>query len=147
MVYFVFTIIAYLSMFVKYVRSKRNFAQNNNTSIFQIFIRSRFFIPVLLISTYLVFVIIPLIIAYVMMYNINNVRERKRILTIIFQMNTVLFPLSCTADVIIYIFLQQSVRQLLYEKMSCLKYLCVRMVVRPLSNADRPVEVMQMESL
>ena len=82
-----------------------------NASAWQLFRRSRFYIPVLLIVTFLVFFVVPDL-TYLFIGIIQNKRS-KLLLTICW----ICYAISNIIDAYIYIFVQKSVRKALFNKL------------------------------
>ena len=122
--YFIFSSITYCVMFMKYLKSKRIFQQPDSTSLSarKIFLRSRFFISVLLISSFLVLTVIPTLVcniwALTSPHTFRMTNEPARIFMIY---TNVSIRLTHTIDAVIYIFLQPRVRRLLIQKIFCRK--------------------------
>lgn len=109
--YLVIALISYAILFSKFVKSKRQFTNDeNHESLWTIFHNSKFYVSVLLIFSFLIFTIIPNLIQ--VGYTINNEDPSNG-----FGMYAIIsLNLSYTVDGIIFIFLQERVRKLLKEK-------------------------------
>lgn len=92
-------------------------ATNSRTSVssFKAFRQSRFYIPVLLVLTFILLVVVPDIINLV--YSIILHKESK----ILDRFLLICFQLSYLNDAIIYIFIQQQTRRILRRKMMKVK--------------------------
>ena len=110
-VYVLFAILTYTVMFLKFARSRRNTAPHS--SLFNIFINSRFFVSLLLISSFLLLTVIPTLIRSFMFLTGNRISKQ------IYLYVNVSARLSDFIDAIIYIFLQPDIRKLLLIKLSC----------------------------
>jgi hypothetical protein len=111
-IYGLFAIVTYTSMFLQYARSQRN-TNAPQSSLFNIFINSRFFVSVLLIGSCMLLAVIPELILLIL---------KLASIPLPSQFNLykhVSFRLSDFIDAIIYIFLQPDVRKLLLTKLSC----------------------------
>ena len=119
----VFAITIYSIMFQKYVRSQilRKYSRaykSSHESIFTIFRKSRFFIPVLLIASFIVFTVTPdLIFTY---YQLCHNEISYTLDVACYN----LFAISDLIDGIIYILLHKRVRRLLVRSI-CDRSLCV----------------------
>ena len=114
--YLIFAVVTYLVMFSKYVQSKRTFEQSDSSAI-TLFLHSRFFIPVLLISSYLIFTVIPTIIVIVWWWTSPNYAvEAFRIFVMCTKISV---RLSCTVQAFIYLFIKPQVRTLFFRKVCC----------------------------
>ena len=111
-IYVLFAIVTYTVMFLKFARSRRN-TNARESSLFKIFINSRFFVSVLLITSFLLLAVFPYLICS-FMFLTGIILSKQIILCTI-----VLYRLSDFIDAIIYIFLQPHVRKLLLQKPSC----------------------------
>ena len=114
--FLVFAVIAYTIMFWKYASSRRKISLARNPgahqeSLFRIFRNSRFFMSMILITSSLVLAVIPTLI-YALMKITNN-----KIALTFSQFHNFCSMLSDTADGIIYIMLQPSVRTLIHQKL------------------------------
>lgn len=124
---FVFlAIITYVVLFMKYKKS-RQFQEkqvgtnriNKENSSAQLFRKSRFIVSVYLIGTFLVFTIVPDL-TYLFVGIINNNKT-----DLLLEVCNISFAISNMADALIYIFVQTSIRKLLYDKAGCLlKFHC-----------------------
>lgn len=116
--YLIFAITTYCFIFRIFVRSSRIMSQNNrNISSFQKFRQSKFYVSVLLITSYMTFVILPDIFAYTTVV-ISKSRSIKLI-----AIWVLLREFSDICDWCIYVFARNPIRQLLYANMCrcCLK--------------------------
>ena len=110
-----FTILAittYCIMFYQFKTSRRLTSGNGNRqTLCSIFLNSKFYISVLLISTFLVFTAIPGLIFTVFFINPGNISPEIDIYAI------TSINISFTVDAAIYIFMHDSVRKLLIKKL------------------------------
>ena len=103
----IFAFIAYIVMFVEFASSTRrlNCYKGQRTSLFSIFRHSRFFVSILLVSSCLIFNVIPRIVYSIYLGTVKSG----------FGMFVVAVSLSITfsdfCDSVIYVFLQKSVRR------------------------------------
>ena len=136
-IFLIFAFFTYFIMFMKYARSKRNSTQTFSNSVeaplLQIFINSRFFISLVLISTYLILTVIPSLtrtIHYLAGYKVPYS------LTFSYLIST---RLSYTVDGCIYTFLQKSVRDILLAKISCQENVPLQSLDLTLGQRNRSV--------
>ena len=112
--FLVFALVTYIVMFFKFVQSRRLTMPRDTDApqetLFHIFVNSRFFISVMLISSYIILAVIPIVIRS--LYAINNLPTYLHIYTIIS------ITLSDTADAVIYIFMDRQVRKFLWQNVS-----------------------------
>ena len=123
---FVFVAISsYSFIFYRYKQTRVNPAQrrgvpNPEQSIFRIFRNSRFFISVLLISSFLLFMVIPnLIYSFVLIKHISD--ELSFILIV--PLLLIMYEISILCDALVYIFIQRNVRRLLWRKLRRMRFL------------------------
>jgi hypothetical protein len=107
-----FAIVTYTVMFLTFARSRSNTIAPQS-SLFNIFINSRFFICVLLMTSFLLLTVIPNLIR--LFAFATSITLSKQVWLYIF-LSTLL---SDFIDAIVYIFLQPDVRKLLLIKLSC----------------------------
>ena len=122
--FIVVAFVTYAVIFWKYMKSRdaihrydpsTNMSQQQ-ASIAQTFLNSRFYVSILIILTYLMFNTIPFCTAVILSKN-GKVIERGTSFEIIF----VLKHLAYTTDPLIYIFLQKKVRKKLFTTIRCCK--------------------------
>ena len=102
-VYLIFLTIAYTTMFAFYVRSRRSSSTDSsdtNLSTFRLFRRSKFYTSVLLVSSFLVFLLIP-----TMVITITN----RKLPRVVLGMLYLFMSLSDTVDFFIYVFIYRPV--------------------------------------
>ena len=106
-------------MFIKYVSSRRNTTQDNDitiqTTTWTLFRKSKFFISVLLITTYFILTVVPSLIRAIFSLVNPDWRLTNEKLSIFRQLNVYFIfssTVSQTTDAFIYIFLQKQVRHL-----------------------------------
>ena len=121
-IFLLLAIATYWTIFCKYALSRRRISISSNNrnveSSFQIFIRSPFFVPVLLILSFIIFTVFPnLIFAY---YEFSG-EEISYTLDVICY---ILFATSDLCDAFIYIFVQKQVRNTLLKKICCHSSCC-----------------------
>lgn len=109
--YFVFAIFTYLAMFRVYARTERN--KYPRSSMFTIFVKSRFFVSIVLIGGYLVLTVFPNLARAIIWLNSNSA-GLEYAMSMYFHFST---RLSQTVDGLIYIFLKKTVRYLLWKKL------------------------------
>ena len=99
-------------------------ASTHRTSVFYIFLKSRFYTVFLLIFTFLIFVIIP---DLIYLFNIirNNGILKSPTGTLL-----ILYHISFLSDAWIYIFLQPAIRRLLWKKLRCVHFSCCNAPMR-----------------
>ena len=115
-VHFLFTVCSYITMFVIFIRSHTR-SSSHRHSIWYTFVQSKFYVAVLLISSFLVLVAVPRITVSVM-WMIHTFQTYQEWNTFI-AMNRILiysFFISDTVDGFIYILLYNPVRSLLKSK-------------------------------
>ena len=127
-IFLVFAIFSYSVMFLKFLSSSRNTSTRNKRSkhtILYTFRHSKFFISVMLVSTFLVLMVIPNLINTVLKIsgNVDTTIANSLDLCI-----NVCVALSDTADGLIYVFLQAPVKRLLFRKLT--------IVPQPMCNVD-----------
>ena len=119
--YNVVAIFTYVVIFWKYVRSKVRVRHSNDpndgqqrVSTVEVFVKSRFYVSVLIILTYLIFNTIPYCVHAILYPNswTTNYRPVQFIMI-------VLHHLGYLSDPVIYIFLQRDVRKQLSKLMIC----------------------------
>ena len=111
-VYLIFLTIAYTTMFAFYVRSRRSSSTDSsdtNLSTFRLFRRSKFHTSVLLVSSFLVFLLIP-----TMIITITN----RKLPTVVLGMLYFSMSLSDTVDFFIYVFIYRPVFDFLRKTMT-----------------------------
>lgn len=117
-IFIVLALVTYISIFRKYNRSERVLSKRRQSlrenkkpdNSFQVFRKSRFFVPVLLILTFIVFLVIPdmvLLFEGVIM---------KRMTDTLLTSCWISYAVSNMTDACIYIFMQDPVRRLLWKK-------------------------------
>ena len=119
--------ISYIIIFHKFKKSKRNthltincrLANNleKHRKLRQIFTNSRFFVTLLIVFSFLLFVIIPDFIYLV--YGFTNNEDDGKLGKVV----EILYAISFFLDALVYIFLQNRVRNLLWKKITCRKYI------------------------
>lgn len=113
-IFLAFTIFTYSVLFYKYVVSRRQFSMNSNENhrrtIKSAITNSKFFVSIMLISTFLLFMVIPASVAT--FYYI--VAGTMPSMSYIYYLNISVL-LSDTADGLIYVFLLPSVRKFLLQ--------------------------------
>ena len=124
-IYLVFGIITYSIIFWKYTTSTRQ-RKSRPESLFQIFRNSKFYIAILLITSFLLLSVMPYLISTILV-----IENSDSINMFLFTLPECYVPvtLSDTVDAIIYIFMQVSVRTLLVEKLSHVFYCSNRIPV------------------
>ena len=101
--YIIFAVVAYLFMFVRYIHSKRSSCSTEeecSQTTFQLFRRSKFYISLLLITSFLIFMLIPIMI---MTIKLGKLPEVVSLILVTF------ISLSDTVDFIIYVFIYRPV--------------------------------------
>ena len=102
----------------------RTRGSTRRTSVFYVFLKSRFYTVFLLIFTFLIFVIIPdLIYLFIIIRNNGILKSPNGTLLI-------LYHISFLSDAWIYIFLQPPVRRLLWKKLRCVNASCCNAPMR-----------------
>ena len=112
----------YSVLFWKYMKSRKLMHNNqtqqgeneSSTSISQTFLKSRFYVSVLIVFTYLIFDTIPSCAAGFLHVHVHY--------KAIWAVMRIFRHLNCTSDAIIYIFLQKDVRKELFKCISRRKY-------------------------
>jgi hypothetical protein len=84
----------------------------NQQSLFTIFRNSRFFISICLVSTFLLFIVIPDILQFLI-----TVEHEENQTKIIRVTTTIIYTISFASDACIYVFLNVQVKRLLYRKL------------------------------
>ena len=114
--FLILALVTYIVMFFKFVQSRRLTMPRNpdatQETFFHIFVNSRFFISVMLISSCIILAVIPVVIRS--FYTMTNLPTY-----LIIYINISLM-LSDTADAVIYIFMDRKVRKILWQKCSML---------------------------
>ena len=125
-VFIMLAAVTYSVIFWKYKKSREslrrfqspdNMEINKYSSSLQIFRKSRFYVSVLIIFTYLLFIIIPYCVFAFL--SANDKLLKKKTTTTEFNIAEILIHLSYTSDAIIYIFLQSDVRKTLLGIIYC----------------------------
>ena len=104
---FIVAVISYSYIFLKHSSACK---RRHEVSLFRIFRNSHFFVSVLLVKTFFLLAVLP-----------NIIQTSLKIAGIVFSETFILytsisFTVSDTADGIIYIFMQKSVRKLLFQR-------------------------------
>ena len=117
-IFLILAVVSYIIMFLKFANSRRVTTERDpedpRQSLGRIFLNSRFFISIMLVLSYLILMIIPSLIRT--FYFITGTRVPKLVNVYI----DISITLSDTADGIIFIFMNPSVRTLLLKKLSSL---------------------------
>ena len=132
-IYFVFTCSSYFIMFLKYLKSRRNVLQDHHrepgttqTSAWNLFKNSNFFIPVVLSSTFLLLNVIPsLILTVHLTIHQGSVVQLTEFSTVSAVTLMVFARVSFTIDAIVYTLFQRHVRRLLLKLKVCLCSWCM----------------------
>ena len=117
-IYLLFAIITYISLFITYARSRRKFLRKNSTSSFsvvKVFMKSKFVVPVTVISTYILLAAGPGVAKTVISTSIGMFSSGWEYFFIYYSIST---RISHTIDALLYIFLQKKVRNLLYKNLA-----------------------------
>ena len=144
--FIILALITYVFIFLKYRKSRRKYFQSysqpniKRDSTFKIFRKSNFFIPVLLISTFVIFLLIPDLVY--LFYGIVGNNESDTL----FATCDVSYAISNLADGWIYIFMQKSIKAMLWTKMTNLKELISRgtMLSQKKSHDNRRLDTIAM---
>ena len=111
-----FALSSYSFMFRRYFNSRRRFPHPKSNgaekSIIYIFRNSRFFVSILVISSFLILMVIP---SLIQSFSHITKTTLPEYLTLVIYISIVL---SDTADGIIYVFMQESVRKFLFQRLS-----------------------------
>ena len=115
LLYIVVATVTYAVIFVEYYKSRYTAqrlndaeqSESNPTSALQLFLKSRFYVSVLIILTYLLFNTIPLCVASFLKNIEINSQSQSIVLLLLY--------LGYTTDAVIYIFLQKDVRRQLFQ--------------------------------
>lgn len=102
--FLLFAIISYLLMFIKYVRTERKISPSKR-SVFQMFRNSKFYVALLIITSFLLLVVIPSIVFFVLTTFTTNISSVPLWLQICMRV-------SDTCDAVIYFFLYAPVQKL-----------------------------------
>ena len=109
MLFLVFATVSYAIMFTVFVQTNRRTSSSQQLSLLRIFARSKFYVAVLLISTFSILQVIPFLVWHYYKYISSATGlHRKIYLYYIVSSN-----LSDTADALIYIFLYRPVQGIL----------------------------------
>ena len=116
------TIFTYSFLFYKHVKSQKMqerdcTTNSNNTSLISVFRKSKFYISILLITSFIIFFVIPDIIFTFAAIIPNNITKG------LIMANAIPVLLSDLFDAWIYIFMQQAVRKLFCQKI-CERFCC-----------------------
>lgn len=95
-------------------RRRTNLKRKEFSSSFFVFIKSRFYIPIMLVLTYILFITIPDLI-----YLIYGRHAEPEIQNRILSGCWISYAIGNMSDVVIYVFLQPSIRRTLQQKLSC----------------------------
>lgn len=124
-VFFNLAVVSYGIMFVMFAISRRNVSPNETReSLCTIFSKSKFYTSVLLVSSFLVLTVIPSVISLIL--RTYDIQEVYMLISRNF---------SFTVDAVIYIFMQASVRKLLYKKFHLTRLISNVPVQQSLSTA------------
>ena len=114
LLYFAFALITYVILFLKYLQSQRNMRRlptdNTRISPWKAFVGSRFFIPVLLIGSYLLLISVPSLARTAAGWTKSDSSANLTY--------EVLSRLSYTVDAIIYIYVSKPVRNILLTRLT-----------------------------
>ena len=114
-------IFTYVNIFKALVRSKRAIARNSSNgqhvSSFQIFRNSRFYTSVLLVVTYCIFCVFPVIVSSIAMILGQLPEEVVHVFSSLPYFNFL-------SDAFIYIYLENDVRKLMFKKLHTMKFIC-----------------------
>lgn len=121
LVFIALAISTYSYMFYTHIRSQRYFTDiddvTSHVTAFSIFRRTKFFVSILIIISFIVFTVLPDLI-----FGIHGVRTNNKHISYAFRVYLLIsFSLSDTVDSVIYIFLQKSVRDVLFTKLECFR--------------------------
>ena len=97
-----FATITYITLFVIFVRSRRRFSSQQQ-SVWHMFKNSNFYIAIILISSFLVFMVVP----YIIYYGVFKTKVNKEMEHILF----LIWTLSDTSDALTYVFLYKPVQR------------------------------------
>lgn len=131
-IFLLFALFSYSIMFQRFSHSRRRFSQacvaNNchKQTLLQIFRHSKFFVSILVITSFLLLMVIPSLIHSLSKMSGYDMPQKVVFFTFISV------TLSDTADGLIYIFLQKSVRSLLFSE-SGVKFPSFELNVRKMS--------------
>ena len=120
-IFLVIAVLTYGFIFHKYKKSRLPPVQASfnrdirRQSTFQVFQKSRFYIPVLLITSFILFMAIP---DFIQMGFVASGESHDGMFVLTTSLR-ILWAISYLIDAIIYIFIKTSVRNLLHEKFSC----------------------------
>ena len=114
--FLIFALVTYIVMFFKFAQSRRLTMPRNpdapQETLFHIFVNSRFFISVMLISSYIILSVTPVV--------IRSFYTSTNFPSYVIIYNNISVILSDTADAVIYIFMDKQVRKILWQKVSML---------------------------
>lgn len=121
--YVIVCVVTYYNMFMLHARSEQRSASHGSTthaptiSLLKIFRKSRFFISVILIGSYMLLTVMPGLIRSMIIL----LKANENIRTYVSMYYLISSRISHSVDGAIYIFLQSDVRKLLYKKVACKK--------------------------
>ena len=132
----IFAIVSYIIMFTVFVRSRRRTNSDQQQSLLQLFAHSKFYVAILLISTFIVMQGIPALffIYYTQFSNSNNGLVISNWRLFVYYAITV--TLSDTTDAMIYVFLYNPIRNLLQTKLRVLFSPCLHLWNRTLTEVS-----------
>ena len=110
-----FTYVFIFRQYKKSVDMKRTSSRRNKT--FVVFYKSRFYLPVIIILTFLLFVILPDLYLFILT---PQSRKSETILSVCL----VSYSISNISDGCLYIFLQSNIRNQLWKKCHCNRIIC-----------------------
>lgn len=115
-VYLLFAIFTYCMIFKTFMRSRLTTQQTNgNISAFKMFRQSKFYVAVLLITSFIFFIILPDIVGFFMIITTNQGRHEMWFVAMwVFLRN-----ISDTCDWCIYVFAKVTTRELFYKNICC----------------------------
>lgn len=100
-------------------RSVSIYAKKAKQSIWVVFKNSRFYISALLIATFIFMVVVPKLVFF---FAWNYIRKNKLVSIVFGTFIGVLYYISFTIDVLIYVFLHPQLKNLLWKKLKKIKY-------------------------
>ena len=123
--YLLFAILCYAVMLMKLIKSHQRFQNSSSSSssssscskIYQIIFRTKFSMSILIITSYLLFTIVPNVTDSVWVIAFNS--QPQRTFKKFNHFYRISLRFSCTIDALIYIFLHPKIKELVAKRICC----------------------------
>ena len=140
LLYIIVALVTYAVIFDKFKKSrhstrrlKQDIGKRAWTALADTFLKSRFYVSILIILTYLIFNTIPFCV-FIFSRDKNIFLDTESISK---KVVSILLHIGYTADAVIYIFLQRDVKKQLFESISCHK--CIKGKIRSTSTIPNQI--------